>query len=91
MQLRLTDPEPGTPTVDVTGITLEPTSQTLSVNETLALKATVAPVDATDKGINWSSSAPDIVSVDTKGNLKALKAGTATITRLHKHGYLLPH
>lgn len=81
-----TDPEPGTPTVDVTGITLEPTSQTLSVNETLALKATVAPVDATDKGINWSSSAPDIVSVDTKGNLKALKAGTATITATTNDG-----
>ncbi|RHU28890.1 T9SS C-terminal target domain-containing protein [Parabacteroides sp. TM07-1AC] len=81
-----TDPEPGTPTVDVTGITLEPTSQTLSVNETLALKATVAPVDATDKGISWSSSAPDIVSVDTKGNLKALKAGTATITATTNDG-----
>lgn len=81
-----TDPEPGTPTVDVTGITLEPTSQTLAVNETLALKATVAPADATDKGISWSSSAPDIVSVDTKGNVKALKAGTATITATTNDG-----
>lgn len=81
-----TDPEPGTPTVDVTGITLESTSQTLAVNETLALKATVAPADATDKGISWSSSAPDIVSVDTKGNVKALKAGTATITATTNDG-----
>ncbi|WP_075556546.1 Ig-like domain-containing protein [Parabacteroides timonensis] len=81
-----TDPEPGTPTVDVTGITLEPTSQTLGINETLALKATVAPADATDKGISWSSSAPDIVSVDTKGNLKALKVGTATITATTNDG-----
>lgn len=81
-----TDPEPGTPTVDVTGITLEPTSQTLAINEALALKATVAPADATDKGISWSSSAPDIVSVDTKGNVKALKAGTATITATTNDG-----
>lgn len=75
-----TDPDPDPSTVDVTGITLEPTSKTLAVNETLALEATVAPADATDTGVSWSSSAPDIVSVDAKGNVKALKAGTATIT-----------
>lgn len=79
-----TDPDPST--VDVTGVTLEPTSQTLGVNEILALKATVAPADATDKGISWSSSAPDIASVDTKGNVKALKAGTATITATTNDG-----
>lgn len=79
-----TDPDPST--VDVTGVTLEPTSQTLSINETFALKATVAPADATDKGISWSSSAPDIASVDTKGNVKALKAGTATITATTNDG-----
>ena len=81
-----TDPDPDPSTVDVTGITLEPTSKTLAVNETLALKATVAPADATDKGISWSSSAPDIASVDTKGNVKALKAGTATITATTNDG-----
>ena len=81
-----TDPEPGPSTVDVTGITLEPTSKTLAVNETFALKATVAPADATDTGVSWSSSAPDIVSVDTKGNVKALKAGTATITATTNDG-----
>lgn len=79
-----TDPDPST--VDVTGVTLELTSQTLSINETFALKATVAPADATDKGISWSSSAPDIASVDTKGNVKALKAGTATITATTNDG-----
>lgn len=81
-----TDPDPDPSTVDVTGITLEPTSKTLAVNETFALKATVAPADATDTGVSWSSSAPDIVSVDTKGNVKALKAGTATITAATNDG-----
>lgn len=81
-----TDPDPDPSTVDVTGITLEPTSKTLAVNETLALKATVAPADATDTGVSWSSSAPDIVSVDTNGNVKALKAGTATITATTNDG-----
>lgn len=81
-----TDPDPDPSTVDVAGVTLEPTSQTLGVNEILALKATVAPADATDKGISWSSSAPDIASVDTKGNVKALKAGTATITATTNDG-----
>lgn len=81
-----TDPDPDPSTVDVTGITLEPTSKTLAVNETFALKATVAPADATDTGVSWSSSAPDIVSVDTKGNVKALKAGTATITATTNDG-----
>ena len=81
-----TDPDPDPSTVDVTGITLEPTSKTLAVNETFALKATVAPADATDTGVSWSSSAPDIVSVDTNGNVKALKAGTATITATTNDG-----
>lgn len=81
-----TDPDSDPSTVDVTGITLEPTSKTLAVNEMLALKATVAPADATDTGVSWSSSAPDIVSVDTKGNVKALKAGTATITATTNDG-----
>ncbi|MCD8270198.1 MAG: Ig-like domain-containing protein [Parabacteroides sp.] len=73
-----TDPDPST--VDVTGVTLVPASKTLSINETLALEATVTPSNATDKGVSWSSNAPGIASVDNKGNVKALKAGTSTIT-----------
>lgn len=75
-----TDPDPDPSTVDVTGVTLVPVSKTLGINETLTLEATVTPSNATDKGVSWSSSAPGIASVDSKGNVKALKAGTSTIT-----------
>ncbi|GHU79560.1 hypothetical protein FACS1894191_2640 [Clostridia bacterium] len=36
--------------------------------------------DVSNPPILWKSSKPDVVSVDSKGNLKALKPGTAVIT-----------
>ena len=63
----------------VTGITLNQTSVSLKVNERVTLTATVAPDDATDKTVSWTSSNDDIASVDD-GVVTALKLGTATIT-----------
>ncbi len=45
------------------------------------LQATVLPEEAAYSAeIVWESSAPNIVSVDKDGNIKALRKGTATIT-----------
>ena len=75
------DSEPVTPTVvKVTGVTLDKISLTLSVNDTAKLIATVKPSNATDKKVTWSSSDTSVVSVDTNGNVEALKEGTSIIT-----------
>jgi uncharacterized protein YjdB len=67
-------------TVAVTSVSVSPTSITLTEGESKALSATVSPTDATDKSVSWTSSAPDVASVTSSGNVTALKAGSATIT-----------
>lgn len=52
----------------------------LGVSRTAKLSATVAPSNASNKKITWSSSDEKIATVDSKGNIKANKAGTVKIT-----------
>ena len=63
----------------VTSVTLNRTSATLKVNETVTLTATVKPDDATDKTVTWSTSDANVASV-SNGVVTAKKVGTATIT-----------
>lgn len=52
------DPAPAT--VAVTGVTLDKTSAEMTVgSETLTLTATVAPDNATDKTVTWTTSDDD--------------------------------
>ena len=69
------------PTVAVTGVTLAPTSATLTLGETetVTLIPTVLPAEATDKSVTWSSSDEAVATV-TDGVVTAVAAGTATIT-----------
>jgi gliding motility-associated-like protein len=67
-------------TVAVTGVTLSPTSTSLSVGATQQLTATIAPTNATNKSVTWSSSNTAIATVSTAGLVTAVAAGTATIT-----------
>ena len=48
------------------------------------LSATILPSDAFDKSLEWTSSAPDIVSVDSKGNVTGKALGYALITAKNK-------
>ncbi len=76
----VTEATPGT--VAVTGVTLDKTSATLIDDVrggVLTLNATVAPADATDKAVTWTSSDPTVAAV-VDGVVTAKKAGTATIT-----------
>ena len=67
--------------VSVTGVTLDKTELTLTVGDSdVKLTATVAPDDATDKVVNWSSDKPDVAVVDANGNVHAIAPGTACIT-----------
>ena len=68
-------------TVAVTGVTLLPTSATLTLGETetVTLIPTVLPAEATDKSVTWSSSDEAVATV-ADGVVTAVAAGTATIT-----------
>ncbi|MBR4500167.1 MAG: Ig domain-containing protein, partial [Paludibacteraceae bacterium] len=73
-------------TVNVTGITLSQTEAAMTVGgETLTLTATVAPDDATDKTVVWTSSDPTVATV-ANGVVTAVAAGTATITATATNG-----
>ena len=61
-------------------VSLDKTALTMKVGEEKALTATVLPENAEDKSVSWSSSAPDVASVDQNGKVTAIKPGTANIT-----------
>ena len=67
-------------TVDVTGVSLNKTTTTLTVGDTETLTATVSPNDATDKSVTWSSDDTSVATVDPNGLVTAVGAGTANIT-----------
>ncbi len=71
--------------VAATNITLSKTKATLRKGRTLALKPSVTPSGSTDS-ITWTSSNKKAVSVDGNGVVKALAAGTATITAKTESG-----
>ncbi|MCL2695089.1 MAG: Ig-like domain-containing protein [Clostridiales bacterium] len=66
--------------VDVTGVTLNKNALPLEAGASETLIPTVAPADATVKGVTWTSSDETVATVDASGKVTALKAGTATIT-----------
>jgi uncharacterized protein YjdB len=69
-----------TTTVSVTDVTLNETSATIEVNNTVTLTATVSPENATTKTVTWSSSNTAVATVDTNGTVTGVTPGTATIT-----------
>ena len=75
----ITVKESGTPAVPVTDVTLDKTTATLDVDETVTLTATVAPSNATNKDVTWTSSNPAVATV-VNGVVTAKAAGTAVIT-----------
>ena len=67
----------GTP---VTGVTLNKSSATIKVGGTETLTATIAPANATDTTVTWSSGDTSVATVNDSGTVTGIKAGTATIT-----------
>jgi uncharacterized protein YjdB len=66
--------------VSVTGVSVSPTSSSVNVGSTLALTATVAPTNATNTTVTWSSSNTAIATINTSGVVTGVAAGNATIT-----------
>ena len=65
--------------VAVTGVTLDQVVMTLTAGgATGTLVATVAPLDATNQSVTWSSSAPAVATV-ANGVVTPVTAGTSTI------------
>lgn len=73
----------------VTSIMLNEHKLELEKDKSIQLVATIEPVNATDKRVTWSSSEPEIVSVNEAGVIKALKEGEAIITVATLDGSLL--
>ena len=65
--------------VEVESISLSQTSLSLTVGDIETLTAVVAPEDATDKTVTWSTSDASIVTVES-GKITAVSSGIATVT-----------
>ncbi|RSX43819.1 Bacterial Ig-like domain (group 2), partial [Bifidobacterium castoris] len=67
-------------TVPVDAVAITGGDFSLQEGASKKLTATVAPANATDKKVAWSSSNTSVATVDANGTVAAVKAGSATIT-----------
>ena len=74
----------GTPSGDVTykvtGVSLNKDSLTLDVGSSETLNAAVAPNNATNLKVTWTSNEERVATVDESGKVEAVAPGTANIT-----------
>ena len=67
--------------MSVTDVTLDkPTLEITVGNPDVKLTATIAPENATDKTVSWSSDKTEFATVDNQGNVHAVAPGIANIT-----------
>ena len=72
--------------INVTGVTTDQTSITLSPGGKTQIVAIIEPENANDTSVTWSSSNEEIVTVDENGNVQAVKEGKAVITVVTNDG-----
>ena len=66
--------------IPVSGVSISTSESSINVGNTLQLEATVSPSNATNKNVTWSSSNPEIATVDeTTGLVTGVSIGTSTI------------
>lgn len=70
----------GTTIVAVDAVNIDPIAVTMEENQTVLLKATIAPADAQNKEVTWTSSNTSVVEVDEDGTVTAIAVGESTIT-----------
>jgi hypothetical protein len=63
-----------------TGVTMDRSVIELKIGSTFQLEATVAPYNAANQNVSWSSSDTSVATVDTRGLVTVVGPGTATIT-----------
>ncbi|MCF0074923.1 Ig-like domain-containing protein [Dyadobacter sp. CY261] len=64
----------------LTSITLNKPAVTVGVGDTTTIKAAIAPLNASNKTVVWSSSNPSVATVNATGIVTAVAVGTATVT-----------
>ena len=67
------------PVIAVDSVQLDKKEITLNEGDYITLSVSVLPMDATDLTVEWKSSDNNVIKVDNKGKLNAIKAGSATI------------
>lgn len=72
--------------VQAASVSLDKTDITLKPNATTKLTATVAPDNASNKDVTWSSSDTSVATVTNTGSVKAVKNGSAVITAKTDNG-----
>ena len=73
--------------IHVDSIAIDKVIESMNKGQVASLKVVINPEDTTDdKTITWSTSDDKVISVDEEGNIKALKAGKATITATSVNG-----
>jgi len=66
--------------VPVTGVSVSPSSVSITAGNTQQLTATVTPANATNQSVSWSSGNTGVATVNGSGLVTGVAAGTATIT-----------
>ena len=69
-----------TATIAVTGVTLDKTEAEMSVGQSVTLKETVLPTNATNTRVIWSSGDESVATVSQMGIVTGVSGGTADIT-----------
>lgn len=70
----------GSDVVHTTGVSLNAESGNVYVGKTRQLTADVAPANADDRSVAWTSSNSSVATVDSTGLVTGVAAGNATIT-----------
>ena len=68
------------PVINVTGVAVEPASAAIEEEETVQLKATVSPANATNSTVSWSSADNKIATVSSDGLVTGVAEGSTKIT-----------
>jgi len=68
--------------INVTGISITPTSLALLVGNKSQLTATIVPTNASNQTVSWVSSDTTIATISSSGMVRAVAIGTVTISTI---------
>lgn len=85
--IRITVKEKVADSIEINGTPefTEEQSPAIDIGDTVTLSAIILPEDVDNPSITWSSSNPDVISIDN-GEIKALKEGNSIITATTSNG-----
>jgi|GEM_PF-2410046 len=66
--------------INVTGISLDRSTDTVFIDSAIQLEATVEPANATNQNVTWSSSDSSVATVSSTGLVTGVSEGIATIS-----------